>query len=98
MKLNEKRPIKIFINGEEFDAALYRYNYDGRPNDVMQIRYSSKDSLLTRRIREICAEKYKDLEQKRINERAGIEYRESTMDRYVHIYATDIPNVFRFKF
>lgn len=98
MKLNEKRPIKIFINGEEFDAALYRYNYDGRPNDVMQIRYSGKDSLLTRRIREICAEKYKDLEQKRINERACIEYRESTMDRYVHIYATDIPNVFRFKF
>lgn len=98
MKLNEKRPVKIIINGEYFDAALYRYNYDGRPNDVMQIRYPGKDCLIITRIREICAERYRDLEQKRINEKAGIEYRESAMDRYVHIYMTETPNVFKFKF
>ncbi|MBQ8225283.1 MAG: DUF262 domain-containing protein [Bacteroides sp.] len=98
MRLNEKRNIKIIINGEYFDSTLHMYNYDGRPNDVLQIRYPGKESLIVLKLREICAERYQDIRQKRLNEKNGIEYRERTNDRYVHIYATDVPNVFRFKF
>lgn len=98
MRLGEKRNIKIIINGEYFDSTLHLYNYDGRPNDVLQIRYPGKESLIVLKLREICAERYNDLMQKRLHEKNGIEYRETTNDRYVHIYATNVPNVFKFKF
>lgn len=98
MKTNERRNIKIIINDEYFDSFLHLYNYDGRPNPVMQIRYPGRKSLIVNRIKEICSEKYYDIEQKRLSEENGIIYKESAIDRYVHIYMTDKPNVIRFVF
>lgn len=97
LRRGEKRNIKIIINNEVCDAILTMYNYDGRNNDVIQIRYPGKDSLIIRKVREICADKYRDLEQKRRHEKIGIEYPERTMDRYVHIYATGNRNIFKFR-
>lgn len=97
MRLGEKRHIKILIDGEYFDSTLYLYNYDARFCNVMQIRYPGKDSLIVHKLREMCAEKYYDLSQKRLHEKNGIEYREQAVDKYIHIYMTEQSNVLRFK-
>ena len=73
------------------------YNYDGRNSDVIQIRYPGKDSLIIRKVREIWADKYRDLEQKRKKKKIGIEYPERTLDKYVHIYATESKDIFKFR-
>ena len=97
MRRGEKRNIKIIINNEVCDAILTMYNYDGRNSDVIQIRYPGKDSLIIRKVREIWADKYRDLEQKRRHEKIGIEYPERTLDKYVHIYATESKDIFKFR-
>ena len=98
MKMNERRNVKIIINDEYFDSYMHYNNYDGRPNPVMQIRYPGRKSLIVSRIKDICSEKYYDLEQKRLSEENGIIYKETSGDRYVHIYMTEKPNVIRFVF
>lgn len=98
LKMNEKRQVKIIIDGEYFDAILSMYNYDGRPNPVVQIRWPGKQSLIVNKICDIFSEKYHDLKRKRECENLGIEYKETASDRYVHIYLTEQPNVLRFKY
>lgn len=98
MRRGENRNIRIVINGEQYDSILSLYNHDGRINDVLQIRYPGKNSLILDKLHQIFRDKFEDIKQKRINEKNGIEYREKVLDRYVHIYKTNIPNVLKFKF
>ena len=98
LKMNEKRQIKIIIDNEYFDAVLSMYNYDGRPNPVVQVRWPGKQSLIVSKICEIFSEKYYDLKRKSESENIGIEYKETARDRYVHIYMTEQTNVLRFKY
>lgn len=98
LRMNEKRQVKIIIDGEYFDAVLSMYNYDDRPNPVVQLRWPGKQSLIVSKICDIFSEKYYDLKRKRESEDLGIEYKETSSDRYVHIYLTEEPNVLRFKY
>lgn len=98
MRKNDKRHIKIIINGEQYDSTVHLYNYDGRPNDVLQIRYPGKNSLIVHKLHDLLSDKYHDMKQKKVHESNGIEYNEKVSDRYVHIYMTEQPYVLEFRF
>lgn len=95
VKPDDARDVKVIINGECFNARFLFKNYDDRNYDIMQIRYSP-GSPITQKLQEIFHQTYKELEIKRLYKEKGFQYQNSLKERYIEIYATSNPNVFRF--
>ena len=88
LKLNEKKPIKIRIDGSDYNAISTRYNHDNRGVDVIQIQY--RDSYIKEHLRAIFDSLYENLCKKKDGKDVVI------LDRYVSIYLTSEPDVIKF--
>lgn len=95
IKVGEIKDVKIHIGKESFDARFHFQNYDNRVNDIMQIRYSPGLPIATK-LQHIFHELYQKLERERLNKEKGLKTEKIEIDRYIHIYATTTPYVFRF--
>lgn len=95
IKVGEIKDVKIYIGKECFDARFHFQNYDNRLNDIMQIRYSPGLPIATK-LQHIFNDIYQKLERERLNKERGLKTEKNEIDRYIHIYATTTPYVFRF--